>query len=227
MKSTVLVLAGAAALSPAATSAQIQFEGRVTGTMGADGIEVEMVQHMKGSMMRLDVSLPDGGGTMSQITDVESGKMLMIVHEQKMWMDIAMMSQMMPGVAAQAASTQEIELPEFRRTERVETIAGYECRHYILVLDGGDGEVDVCAAPDLGCFIPGAPAGLGRGESKAIPALPQSAELWIQEFGDGFFILSMNAGDASYVVSEVEQGSPPDELFTPPADYTEMKMPGR
>jgi hypothetical protein len=213
----------ASALIPATTSAQTQFEGKVVTTVSAAGLDVEMVQHMKGSMMRLDLSVPDGG-SMSQIIDVESGESLMVVHEQKMWMDMAMMGSFMPGSSPEAAST-EVVLPDFRRTERVETIAGRECRHSLLILEGGGEEVDVCATSGLGCFIPGAPAGLERGGSEGIPALPQSAELWLAEFPDGFFILSLTTEGASMVVSEVEPGSLPDEMFAPPADYTEMKVP--
>ena len=85
---------------------------------------------------------------------------------------------------------------------------------------------DVCAAQGLGCFIPGAPAGLERAASRSIPSLPQSADLWIEEFEDGFFILKMEGGGASYVALEVEPGALPDELFSPPADYDEMALPG-
>ncbi len=224
MKSRIFTFAVVAALTPIPASAQIQFEGTVSGTMEADGTKVEMVQRMKGSMMRLDMNLPDKGGSVSQITDVKSGKTLMIVHQEKMWMDMAMMRQMMPGFATQEASAQQTELPGIRRTERVETIAGYECRHYILTLDE-EFDVDVCAASGLGCFVPGAPAGLDRGGSDAIPNLPRSAELWTREFGDGFFILSMKAGDASYVARTLDQTAPAEEVFTPPAEYTEMKIP--
>jgi hypothetical protein len=72
-----------------------------------------------------------------------------------------------------------------------------------------------------------APAGLDRGKSEGIPALPRGAELWLAEFPDGFFILSLTAEGASMVVSEVAPGSLPDERFAPPADYTEMKVPIR
>lgn len=224
MRPSALVLV-AAALAPAAAPAQIvQFEGRVTGTMAAEGMEVEMVQTMKGSMMRLDMTLPGDAGSVTQITNVQSGEMLMILHDEKMWMDMAVMGRMIPGFSAPASASDQVELPEFRPTERIENIAGYECRHYILVIEGGE-DVDVCAASGLGCFIPGSPAGLSREGSGGVPALPQSAELWLETFEDGFFVLSLEAGGASIRVHELEQGSPPDELFRPPADYEEMKIP--
>ena len=225
MMKFALITVAALALTPATAAAQIQFEGTVTGTMAADGMEVEMVQHMRGSMLRLDLTVP-GAGSMTQITNVQSGEMLMVVHEEKMWMDMAAMRQMMPGLSAESASG-EGDMPEIQETDRIETIAGYECRHYILSFEGGGDEIDVCAAPGLGCFIPGAPAGLDRGDSGGLPGLPQEAERWIELFGDGFFILSMDAGDASFVVRELERGEPAEEMFTPPADYTEMKIPIR
>ena len=221
------ILAALTLLIPATAAAQpqAQFEGMVKGTMSADGMNIEMVQYMKGSMARVDMTMDDGM-SMSTIFDAKSGKMLMIVHDQKMWMDAAMMSAMIPGASEASANASKVEIPEFRRTERVETIAGHECRHYILLLDGV--EVDVCAAPGLGCFIPGAPAGLSRGNATSVPELPKDAERWLKEFPDGFFILSMTTdnGDASYTAQALEPGSPPDELFRPPSDYKEMTMPG-
>ncbi|MDH3732193.1 MAG: DUF4412 domain-containing protein [Gemmatimonadota bacterium] len=227
MKSPILIIAAVFASTPlTAQEGIVQFEGKVTGTMAADGMEVEMVQHMRGPMMRLDLALPDGGGSMTQVTNVQSGEMLMIIHEEKMWMDMASMSRMIPGFSAEEASGKG-DMPTITETERVEEIAGRECRHYILSFEGDGEEIDVCAAGGLGCFIPGAPAGLNRGNASGFPGLPQEAERWIEVFGDGFFILRMDAGDASFVVHELEPGQPEEDLFTPPADYTEMKMPIR
>ena len=68
MKSRIFTFAVVAALTPIAASAQIQFEGTVSGTMEADGTKVEMVQRMQGSMMRLDMNLPDKGGSVGSVS---------------------------------------------------------------------------------------------------------------------------------------------------------------
>ena len=220
-----LIVAALALLSPTAAMAQApeRFEGMVKGTMSADGMDIEMVQYMKGSMARVDMTMDDGV-SMSTIFDAQSGKMLMLVHDQKMWMDAAMMTGMFAGASQAPATSAKVEIPEFRRTEEVEEIAGYECRHYIFMFEGM--EVDVCAAPGLGCFIPGAPAGLSRGGTTSVPELPQEAELWLKEFPDGFFVLRMTTEDgaASYVAEDLDPGLPADELFRPPENYKEMKM---
>jgi hypothetical protein len=36
----------------------------------------------------------------------------------------------------------------------------------------------------------------------------------------------MEGGGASYRATEFEEGSPPDEAFAPPSNYTEMQIPG-
>jgi len=187
---------------------------------------VEIEQLVKGSKMRLDLTLPDGGQSFSQISDMASGQRIMLLHEQEMWADMAAMSAMIPGFNAPASAATDAQPPEFDATDQLETIAGIECRHYILHLDGGE-DVDVCAATGMGFFMPGAPAGPnGGGVGGAMPTLPQGADIWLEAFDDGFFVLSLEGGGASYRATEVESGSPPDEAFDPPSNYSEMQIPG-
>jgi len=234
MKRTML-LAAAALVAPAAAHAQTAFEGTVKAVMSGGGMEIEIEQHARGRMLRQDMTMQ--GGSVSVITDNESGKVLMLMHAQKMWMDMAAMSQMMGGMGRGAqppAAAPPTELPEIRRTDRVETIAGHECRHYIM--PNPNGEVDLCAMTGMGFFMPGGgPPGMGgmagRGQSPSMPALPANAEIWQKEFKDGFFVLKVDAstaqGKVSWVVRSLEKKTIPEEMFKPPPGYNEMKMPGR
>lgn len=224
MKPTPWMLIAVVLVTPHPSSAQAQFEGRVRGTISAAGRNIEIEQVVKGSRMRLDMELPDGGGSVSQIMDMGAGRTVMLLHDQRTWADMSLMAEFIPGFANPGTSGPGIDLPPFERTERVETIAAYECRHYILLLEGGD-DVDVCSAAGLGSFIPGAPAGLSGGGGQSIPSLPQSAELWMEEFRDGFFILSIEGGGALYRATSVEAGPVPDDLFVPPPDYSPLEIP--
>jgi hypothetical protein len=230
---TTLAIAGLALLSPAVVSAQAAFEGTVKGIMTAGGNEMQLVQHARNGMMRQDLVMSGGQGTFSTITDGQTGQTIMILHQQRMWMDLAVMSRMMPGMlgggAPSAPQAPALDLPEIERTDRVETIAGHECRHYLVA--NASGAIDICAANGLGSFVPGAPPSMGMmgGGAPAMPALPQNAELWLRDFPDGFFILSMtseSAGGMSFQVLEVDRMPLQPELFEPPAGYREMKIPG-
>ncbi|MCI0436780.1 MAG: DUF4412 domain-containing protein [Gemmatimonadetes bacterium] len=231
-------MATAALLLPTMAAGQAAFEGTIKATMSGGGMEIGVVQHARGSMMRQDMSMGNAG-SMSIITDAESKKAIMLVHDQKMWMDMAAINEMManmPGMGRQnnPPEGEPATLPEIRRTDRVETIAGHECRHYIIVNPSGD--IDLCAITGLGFFMPGGgppamgPMGGGmRGPS--MPSLPRNSEMWLKEFADGFFVLKLEAatpqGAMTWVVQSIERKTIPEELFRPPADYSEMKMPGR
>ncbi len=221
--STLLLLAPGAAVAQA-------FEGTVVAVISAGGTNIESEQLVRGRMIRQNMSM--SGNSVSIITDGASGKTIMINHPQKMWMDMAAMNQMMGrmGRGAPPAAEAPKEMPPIERTERVETIAGHECRHYVVT--GPSGKVDLCAATGMGIVLPGGPpamGGMGRGQGPAMPALPD-AEVWMRAFRDGFFVLKMEAttpqGVMSWVVKSVERKSVPDDAFRPPPGYNEMKMPG-
>ena len=221
MRCTGLIVA-AVAFVPFGAGAQVtQFEGTVRGTITAEGMEVDIVQHMKGSKLRLDMAVPEAG-EVSQIMDMQSGETVMLLHSEKMWMDLSVMQRFMPGMGD--GPTMETEIPQIRETGETDKIAGYDCKYVDLVPEGGE-TIRVCAASGLGCFIPGTPAGLNRGESGSMPGLPQDAERWLEHFADGFFILSLEGGGASYRASEIREGTPEDGLFVPPSDYQEMSIP--
>jgi len=239
MKPHILWTAALALCAPAVLSAQA-FEGTITALMTADRVEMQVAQHVRGTMVRQDVTTPQGN--ISVITDRASGKSIILMHDQKMWMDMGAMAEMMGRGRGATASEPAKDLPEIRRTDRTETIAGHECRHHIMVAP--QGETDLCAATGMGVFLPGmspsqmggmgamGPMGgmggmRGRGAGGAGPELPTDAALWLATFGDGFFVLKMQNSDMTWIARSVERKSLPPDLFEPPADYSEMKLPGR
>lgn len=219
----------AAMVAPIAAGAQ-PFEGKITAVLSAGGMQIESEQHLRGTMMRQDMNM--AGNSVSIITNRESGKVIMLNHPQKMWIDMAAMNQMMGRMGRGGAESREApkEMPPIERTDRVETIAGHECRHYVINTTGG--KVDLCAASGMGIVLPGgAPSmgGMGRAQGPALPNLP-NADVWARAFKDGFFVLKMDAtnaqGAVSWVAKSVERKAVSDDLFGPPSGYKEMKMPG-
>lgn len=228
MKPVTLLIVAAALCGPNVVDAQ-GFEGTIVGVLSTGKMQIETSQHMRGRMVRRDMNM--AGNNVSVITDGESGKMILLNHPQKMWIDMASMNQMMARMGRGAKETEDApkEMPPIERTDRVETIAGHECRHYLINIQGGN--VDLCAATGMGIMMPGGvpSMGMGRPQGPSMPALP-NADVWMRAFKDGFFVLKMDAtskdGTMSWLVKSVEKKSVPEDQFKPPATYNEMKMPG-
>lgn len=219
----------AALLAPMVVQAPA-FEGTIAGVMTAEGRQVETEQLIRGSMRRHNMNM--AGNSVSIITDGESGKTLLLNHAQKMWMDMAAMNQMMGRMGRGARQRTETpqEMPPIERTDRVETVAGHQCRHYIV--NSPNGKVDLCAASGMGVVLPGGSSpmgGMGRNQGPSLPELP-NASVWKRAFSDGFFVLRMEAataqGTVSWVAKSVERKAVSEDEFRPPAGYSEMKLPG-
>jgi hypothetical protein len=216
---------------PVGSTAQGAFEGTIRARMNAGAINIEMEQHTRPNAMRQDMTMD--GNRLSVITERAGGRQIMLLHDQKAWTDMTAMMKMMASMGRGGAPPAEKPqaLPEFRRTDRVETIAGRECRHYVT--SSGGTEIDMCAVSGMGVFLPGAPPSGGMGgppPGPAMPPLPDDAATWMKAFADGFFVLKMEAntpqGKLTWLALAVEAKSLPDDLFRPPAGYSEMKIPG-
>jgi hypothetical protein len=211
--------------------------------MGQNG---QIVHYVKGENTRMEFSA--GGQTMAMITNVAGSKMIMLMPSQKQWMDMKAMQERMAGMMGNAmgAAGQESDADptefDITATGRKETIAGQECEHYIYKAD--DSEVDVCAAKGMGWYFGAGSAALtgggmagmmgrgrGNGSGGGVPGLTNAQlEKWRSMYKDGFFPLKVTAsgpqGGIMLEVTSIEKKSLPASLFAPPADYTEMKMPG-
>jgi hypothetical protein len=232
MKPVTISAIALAVVVPVVAPAQGAFEGTVRGRLNAGAMTIEMEQHTRPNAMRQDLTM--GGNRMSVIAERATGRQVMLLHDQKTWADMTAMMKMMAsmGRGGPPPAEKPPSLPEFRRTDRVETIAGRECRHYVTT--SGGTEIDMCAASGMGVFLPGAPPSGGMGgppTGPTMPPLPDDAATWMNAFADGFFVLKMEAntpqGKLTWLTLAVEAKSLPDDLFRPPAGYTEMKIPGK
>ena len=245
MKNMTGLTAIAGLLLPVALVGQ-DFEGSVTYRMEGRGQNGQIVHHVKDGNARMEFSA--NGQTMAMITNFDASKIILLMPSEKQWIDMKAMQERMAGMmgnamggAAEASASDPADF-DIVPTGQKETIAGHECEHYIYKSD--DSEVDVCAAKGMGWYFGagsasatmgglGALMGRGRGNQSigGVPGLTNAQmEKWRSLYKDGFFPLKVTStgpqGGISLVVTNIEKKSLPASLFAPPADYTEMKMPG-
>jgi hypothetical protein len=203
------IAAVAVALVALATSlADAQtFEGIVTMKVhGGDSAResMEMQYSLRGGVVRIDMA---GRNDTRIVMLVEQGAktttMLMPAQKKYMVMPIPQgMGEHRPG---------DRPRPEIVRTGRKETIAGYECEHWLV--KGSEHEVDACVASGLGSFTMG-----GRGREEA-----WTGSLREQQ---GFPLKVARVGGAAIMeVTKIEKKALDASLFAPPADYQRMEMP--
>ena len=101
---------------------------------------------------------------------------------------------------------------EIVRTGRKETIAGYECEHWLV--KGVEHEIDACVASGLGTFTMSA----GR----------EREDAWTGALRDqqGFPLKVTRVGGAAVMeVTKIEKKALDASLFAPPSDYQKIEMP--
>lgn len=204
-----MALAAGAAAAPAVKP----WEGTVTMTMAHQGKSVPVTYSIKGRMTRMEAPAGDQG-TSSMIFDAARQMTLILMHERKTYM-------IMPAPRGQAAALTRTGTARPVKTGRTETILGYPCEEWTSADEHGTTEV--WAAKGLGTFAP--LGGMGRGPADQRPA-------WEAEMTrGGFFPLRVvhhpKAGDATTTmqVTAVEPKPLANDLFRPPKDYKEFKMP--
>jgi len=214
-------------LAPALLSAQGTFEGTVTYTMStAQGMTMDLVQHVKGDRMRAEMEMGGMGGMggMVILYDTKESKITMLVPAQKMYM--SMDQQAMMEMAQQGKDMSDTKVA-IKKTGEKETIAGHECEHVQMTVNSQ--AIDYCATSDLGFYFGGSPPPAGRGGrgNQQMQNLGRAAQEMIRkEFPKGFFPLKISmtsdAGAMTMTATKVEKKSISDDMFTIPADYTEM-----
>lgn len=229
MTRTTTFLSLALMMVGAGTAAgQKNFEGVVTYQMSAGGMDMEMVQMVKGGQIRQELNNPMG--QMVSIMNEAKGTVVVLLPAQKMYMQMDVEAakeqarQMNPQMADEA---NQIKPTDFKATGEKETIAGHACEHYAA--EKGGNKVDVCAATGMGYVLGGMggrPGGRG-GQS----GLGMDLADFQKQFPNGFFPLKMTMEAMGQTVTmeatKIEAKQLGDDLFKIPDGYTEMQMPGR
>jgi Domain of unknown function (DUF4412) len=221
-------IAAALMLAPALLSAQGTFEGTVSYSMTtAQGMTMDMVQHVKGDRMRAEVAAGPMG-SMVILYDMKDSKITMLVPAQKMYMSMDQQAAMEMAGQGHDMSNEKVAI---KKTGEKETVAGHQCEHVEMTV--GDRVVDYCAATDLGFYFGGSPPSTGgRGRGNQMANLGRDAqEMLRKEFPKGFFPLKISmdtgAGSMTMTATNIEKKSVSDDMFSIPSDYTEMSGMGR
>jgi hypothetical protein len=212
----------AAAVLPLAfaprAEAQAVFEGSITYDAGMAGMNMQITQLVKGSMVRQEMEGPMG--QIVTIVDTESSMMTTLMPAQKMYMRIDM-NAMMQQYGQQAAAQPQPKPADFKSTGEKETIAGHACEHFAFTGEGNT--IDMCIAQGLG-FVP-----FMSMSNQGMANAPDVDE-WKQRFPDGFLPLAMTVTAQGQTMtmraSTLEKKSVDASLFQVPSGYTEMRGPG-
>jgi hypothetical protein len=215
------ILAVGSLLTAAHSFAADAFEGKVslaiTESKGRGKTQV-MDYTMKGTAVRMDITAE--GNSVSNIMDLGKHEMLMLMHDQHMYMQMPL-----KAPAQAAAKAKEMEgTADLEKTGKTEKILGYLCQQ-IIVKDKG-ATTEMWLAEGLGAFM-----GLGGGNPMAGGG--GGASKWEQALkGVGGFPMRVISRDASgkekfkMEATKVAPGPVPDSEFVAPADYQKFAMPG-
>ena len=197
---------------PATVTAQDRFEGVVTAAMSAVGGRGSMATYaVKGDRLRMDMT----GETGAQVTvlhDPSKALNVMLVHQQRMVLDVTSMQ----GAKAAAAAKK----PAIKLTGKKETIAGRECEHALVKTDEG-GQLDVCLAKGMGAFVMGSGAAGG-----SISAQGAASDILSRLGADAFplKVMDVKTGATMFLVRKIEKKSLDDALFAIPDGYQKIDM---
>lgn len=198
-----------------ASAAPDTFEGRIRMkiTSGRDVSEMEYA--MKGSKMRMEMG--DQDEQMTSIIDLKTMQMIMLMPSEKMYMVMQVPNP--KETAAAKADEGTIE-----KTSETATILGYATTKYLIRSKDLKEPVEVWATEGLGTFFnPDSFSGPMGGKRKSA-----SWERLLRN--RGFFplrtVIREKREETRMEVISLKKGPLPDSLFTPPAGFQRMDMPG-
>jgi hypothetical protein len=200
----------ALALPAFATTAQGQFEGTITMHMNSQrGTGQDMLWSIKNDRARMDMSA--GKNVMYMLR--QGDKATIVMPSQKMYME-----QSIPTAITQANRESKVKASDVEATGKKETIAGYECEHFITTDDDGS-KYDTCLAKGLGTFMmPSNP--LQRGDSGPMGAILRKLD------GAVFPLKVQKVGAAApeLEVTKIDKKSLDDSMFGVPSDFRKFDM---
>ncbi len=227
MRSISFIAAALLVTPPVTAAAQQTFEGVVEYDMMTDNHTIHTIYYQKGSHVRMEMNM--GGQASAMIMDGTTGTMTTLVPSQKMYMTMNLRA--MAGEMRQHRDS--VHLPKITATGRHETIAGHDCEHVLMTDDQEHATVDACVARGMGYYMSG--GGGRRAAQDFWSGIPNADDpryaAFRRQFANGFFPLKMEMRDEhgkvgmTMVATKIDRRSLSDDLFKPPADYKEMKMP--
>ncbi|MFO7448059.1 MAG: DUF4412 domain-containing protein, partial [Ignavibacteriaceae bacterium] len=198
---------------PADVNAQKKFEGKVNIKVTQDDESSIIEYYLKDNKMRFEM-----GEEISQfsIIDMAGKKIYMVIPADEIYMEVPAQGMF----TAVEQNNSEVGLNRIQPTGEAKEINGYLCEKWVY--NGDEGITESWLAIDLGGFLfMDNPMGGG------------SKSGWQSEIeSSGYFPMLIinrnNDGEekSRYEVTSIEQESLSADLFTPPAGYQKMEMPG-
>lgn len=214
-----------------------EFEGVVEMKLDTPDRQQSMAMtfYLKGERTRMETNLgdiPEAQAVM--LLDMSKGEMTTLIPQQKMYMTINL-EEMRKAAEGMGATDEENKEPKFAKltaTGKTETIAGYQCEHWLM---GDNQEIDMCVAKGLGYFGMGDKLG-GFGSMKNLVFSPKMLAAaaahpeWVKFLSGGAFPLkiTMNEGGKvtmSMEATKIERKQLDNGLFSVPADYKKLSVP--
>ena len=224
----------AASSAPPSSASGAAFEGAITAKMFADKQPTEIRYAIKGDRTRFEAMSSQGGPQMGvMLMDMSSGTQTTLMPQNKTYMTMNW-REMAEGMTKGVGKDTSGDFPKVTSTGKTETVAGLTCQHWLL---GDKQDMDMCLAKGMGYFGFGGQSG---GVLDKLKNLALSDKIKAQldanpEFAKfvegGAFPLKMDHvenGQSKTImeVTSVERKSLDDSLFTVPADYKKMEIPG-
>jgi hypothetical protein len=189
---------------------------------------------IKGTKARSEALLSTGGTQMGvMLLDLSSKQQTLLIPQTKTYMTVDL-SQAAESMAKSAGK--EIAAESFKATStgKTETVAGVACEHWLI---GEKQNTDVCLARGMGYFGFGGQSGgafdllknlpMGDKMKAQLDANPQFAK-FVEGGAFPLKITQVENGQSKTIleVTQVERKPLDDSLFTVPADYKKMEIPG-
>jgi hypothetical protein len=213
----------------AALHAQAGFEGVIEFKTAYDEEDGErtMVQMSKGSKIRFEQHGSESSDEAGiAIFDLTSRNMVVLLPSQHTYMTMDLRAQ---GKAAKKpVQANGRDAVKFTRTGRTETVAGVSCDiyHATGTEDGEPMEGDACLAKGIGFAMFEVAAALKGDDQSQDPVMGMFEEFVRQDL-HVIKMTEIKEGKArvTLVAVKIERKSLDPALFSPPAGFTEMKMP--
>ncbi len=214
---TILIFSGTLSM------AQGDFEGKIKFKITHDNDVMFLDYFIKGENLRMEM-----GDNAEAVFIKNEGKSIVLMPEEKMYLDLdnSILSKM-PGMTGmndeeyEDKDREDFNIDKYR-TGKTKTILGYECYQWIFKDNEEDDEVEAWVTNELGNFmLMSSPMGGGFS-----PGWGSSIN------NNGFFPILVITKDqdgeisSRFEATEVNKKSLDSDLFSPPSNYSEMKIPG-
>ncbi len=198
------------------TALAVRADVTIEQNMESAIVNGSIVSKIKGDLMRVDSPMPGGAGQMTTILDLSKGKSTVLMHAQKMAMEVDLSDALKQ---AQTAAKDPAAKP--KATGKTEKVGQWNTEIYEITSAGVTSKLwsakdfpNAAALKEQMMKITKAVAGKGFDPAQFdVPGMPVKTQL------------NMPQGVVTSTIVSVKEGDIPASEFVIPADYQKMSMP--